>query len=79
MLAIVLGMVRCELPSKIPIAAVFDEDQDRKHEWAFQYSVNQINQSPMWASILPGKQLVAQVIRVPTGNRFESVYGHKRI
>ena len=39
-----------------------------KHEWAFKHSVQMINQNP---NVLPRRQLVPQVIRVPAGNRFE--------
>ena len=42
-----------------------------KHEWAFKHSVQMINQNP---NILPGRQLLPQVIRVPAGNRFELLF-----
>ena len=59
------------LQGTIPIAAVFDDNQDMKHEWAFKHSVQMINQNP---NILPGRQLLPQVIRVPAGNRFELLF-----
>ena len=47
-----------------------------KHEWAFKHSVQMINQNP---NILPRRQLVPQVIRVPAGNRFEFDSEHFRV
>ena len=47
-----------------------------KHEWAFKHSVQMINQNP---NILPRRQLVPQVIRVPAGNRFEFESEHFRV
>ena len=42
--------------------------QDRKHELAFRYGVERVNRDP---SILPGKRLHAEIVRVPAGNRYE--------
>ena len=55
------------LPNQIPLAAVFDINQDSKHELAFKYGVERINRDP---SILPGKRLKAEIVRVPEGNSF---------
>ena len=41
--------------------------KDRKHELAFKYGVERVNRDP---SILPGKRLQADIIRVPAGNSF---------
>ena len=57
---------KCNLPREIRIAAIFDQDGDRKHELAFRYGVDRIN---MQREILQGKQLQAEIIRIPTGNR----------
>ena len=54
------------LPNQIKIAAIFDENQDRKHELAFKYGIQRVNRDN---SILPGKYLVPEIVRVPTGNR----------
>ncbi len=54
------------LPNQIRIAAIFDQDGDRKHELAFKYGVERVNREP---SILPGKRLQAEILRIPTGNR----------
>ena len=54
------------LPNQIRIAAVFDQDGDRKHELAFKYGVERVNREP---NILPGKRLQADIIRIPPGNR----------
>ncbi len=54
------------LPSQIRIAAIFDDTQDPKHELAFKYGVERVNRDP---SILPGKRLQPEIIRVPADNR----------
>ena len=54
------------LPNNIKIAAIFDQDGDRKHELAFKYGVERVNREP---GILPGKRLQAEILRIPTGNR----------
>ena len=54
------------LPAQIRVAAIFDQDGDRKHELAFKYGVERINREP---NILPGKRLQAEIIRIPNGNR----------
>ena len=59
-------IAKCNLPREIRIAAIFDQDGDRKHELAFRYGVDRIN---MQREILQGKQLQAEIIRIPTGNR----------
>ena len=71
-LVLLLGLLglpktaKCNLPREIRIAAIFDQDGDRKHELAFRYGVDRIN---MQREILQGKQLQAEIIRIPTGNR----------
>ncbi|XP_059097644.1 glutamate receptor ionotropic, kainate 2-like isoform X2 [Tigriopus californicus] len=62
-----LPKVASNLPPQIRIAAIFDENQDEKHELAFKYGVERVNKDP---SILPGKRLIPQVIKVPSGNSF---------
>ena len=54
------------LPQQIRVAAIFDQDGDRKHELAFKYGVERVNREP---NILPGKRLMAEIIRIPTGHR----------
>lgn len=61
-----LGLSESILPNQIRIAAIFDQDGDRKHELAFKYGVERVNREP---NILPGKRLQAEIIRIPTGNR----------
>ena len=57
---------KCMLPNQIRVAAIFDQDGDRKHELAFKYGVERVNREP---GILPGKRLQAEIIRIPSGNR----------
>ena len=68
LLVALLGLPKAkgDLPREIRIAAIFDQDGDRKHELAFKYGVDRVNREP---GILPGKQLKADIIRIPTGNR----------
>ena len=72
-LVLLLGLLslpktaKCNLPREIRIAAIFDQDGDRKHELAFQHGVERINGEP---GILRGKRLVHDIIRIPTGNRY---------
>ena len=56
------------LPQQIRVAAIFDVNGDRKHELAFKYGVERVNREP---NILPGKRLIPEIIRIPTGNRYE--------
>ena len=66
---VVLGafaQVLSMLPQQIRVAAIFDQDGDRKHELAFKYGVERVNREP---NILPGHRLMPEIIRIPTGNR----------
>ena len=65
-LALFVKSAKSGLPNQIKIAAIFDQDGDRKHELAFRHGVDRIN---MERQILPGKRLQAEIIRIPTGNR----------
>ena len=71
-LVLLLGLLglfktaECNLPREIKIAAIFDQDGDRKHELAFRYGVDRVNIDRF---ILPGKVLQAEIIRIQPGNR----------
>ena len=67
-----LPKAKSDLQSPIRIAAIFDQDGDRKHELAFQHGVERINGEP---GILRGKRLVHDIIRIPTGNRYVLIKG----
>ena len=54
------------LQNQIRVAAVFDQDQDPKHALAFKYGVERVNRDP---TILPGKRLVPEIVKVPKDDR----------
>ena len=58
--------VLCMLPNQINVAAIFDQDGDRKHELAFRYSIEKVNRDP---SILPGIRINPNIVRIPAGDR----------
>ena len=65
-LALFVKSAKSGLPNQIKIAAIFDQDGDRKHELAFKYGVERVNRDP---NILPGKRLMPEIVRIPPGNR----------
>ena len=64
--SVLIGHCQGVLPASIRVAAIFDDNQDSKHELAFKYGVERVNRDPL---ILPGKRLQAEIIKVPAGNR----------
>ncbi|XP_040571507.1 glutamate receptor ionotropic, kainate 2 [Lepeophtheirus salmonis] len=64
---IAIGTCRGNLPSKIRIAALLDEQGDEKHRLAFEYAVNRINQQPQ---LLNNRMLEAEVVRIAEYDSF---------
>lgn len=54
------------LTNTIRIGAIFDAGQDRKHQLAFKYGIERVNDDNY---ILPGRRLVPEIVRVQPDNR----------
>ena len=63
----ILKTVHGDLPRQIKIAAIFEQDGDKKHKLAFTHAVNRINREQ---NVLRGKILTVEIIAIPPGNRF---------
>ena len=63
-----LPKTKCALPNQIRVAAIFEQNGDRKHELAFKYGVERVN---MEYNILRGKRLEPEIIKIPVGNRYD--------
>ena len=58
--------VQGDLPRQIQIAAIFEQDGDKKHKLAVTHAVNRINREQ---NVLRGKILKVEIIPIPAGNR----------
>ncbi len=67
---VLLPMAWAALPREIRIAAIFDQFQDPKHELAFRHGIRWVNGD---RSILGNHLLVPEIVKVPFGNRFETL------
>ena len=63
----ILKTVHGDLPRQIKIAAIFEQNGDKKHKLAFTHAVNRINREQ---NVLRGKTLKVEIIPIPPGNRF---------